>query len=418
MSKTLSIPIHQSITLPDNWQACRTPQELSYWLIARLYELQTEVDELESTVETDVSGLRSDLTTLESTVSGIGYELASVTNRVTATEGDVTALTARVTSAEDAIIAVNSALETIDQDITDLQDDVSFLMNTVSNHGTQITTLEAHMVTANPDMTGQTPTTLTGVKIGDSYFITGGGNKPQLFPPATLSGYNTVKWSKGLLNGGYNVNLSASIDGSPVTSPLSIDSTLNGKTLKIDATLDGATANVLNDTLAYVAGNYSFSRINMENKTTDKPRDYTIAVGFSQMSGDADIYYNGSTYGQTWMRFTTRGVTRSNYYNAYITALSSSTVNLKRVVYTATYSDGIITTSPVDSQSQYFEAETKTVCRYTVYDITDGSIMIDRSELLTGGARQTIIDNFKLTSGHTYIMTIDAICYDNDILTF
>lgn len=37
----LNIPVHQTITLPDAWQACRTPQELSYWLIAKFNEITT-----------------------------------------------------------------------------------------------------------------------------------------------------------------------------------------------------------------------------------------------------------------------------------------------------------------------------------------------------------------------------------------
>ena len=50
MSRTLSIPIHQTITLPDEWQACRTPQELSYWLISQFDEFEHEVETLAADV--------------------------------------------------------------------------------------------------------------------------------------------------------------------------------------------------------------------------------------------------------------------------------------------------------------------------------------------------------------------------------
>ena len=34
MSKTIQIPVHMPLTLPDNWQDCTTAQQLAYWILA------------------------------------------------------------------------------------------------------------------------------------------------------------------------------------------------------------------------------------------------------------------------------------------------------------------------------------------------------------------------------------------------
>lgn len=51
MALTLKIPVRQQITLPDNWQECLTPQELSYWLIAKFETMGGDLTSLQSEFE-------------------------------------------------------------------------------------------------------------------------------------------------------------------------------------------------------------------------------------------------------------------------------------------------------------------------------------------------------------------------------
>lgn len=40
MSKTIQIPVHMPLTLPDNWQDCTTAQQLAYWILAEFEEFK------------------------------------------------------------------------------------------------------------------------------------------------------------------------------------------------------------------------------------------------------------------------------------------------------------------------------------------------------------------------------------------
>lgn len=65
MSKTIQIPVHMPLTLPDNWQDCTTAQELAYWILAdfeefkagqatkeEITELSNAINQLSKTVDT------------------------------------------------------------------------------------------------------------------------------------------------------------------------------------------------------------------------------------------------------------------------------------------------------------------------------------------------------------------------------
>lgn len=40
MAKTIQIPVHMPLTLPDNWQDCTTAQQLAYWILAEFEEFK------------------------------------------------------------------------------------------------------------------------------------------------------------------------------------------------------------------------------------------------------------------------------------------------------------------------------------------------------------------------------------------
>lgn len=68
MSKTIQIPVHMPLTLPDNWQDCTTAQQLAYWILAEFEEfkvgqatkeeiatLSNAIDQLSKVVDTKVA---------------------------------------------------------------------------------------------------------------------------------------------------------------------------------------------------------------------------------------------------------------------------------------------------------------------------------------------------------------------------
>lgn len=68
MSKTIQIPVHMPLTLPDNWQDCTTAQQLAYWILAEFEEfkvgqatkeeiatLSNAINQLSKTVDTKVA---------------------------------------------------------------------------------------------------------------------------------------------------------------------------------------------------------------------------------------------------------------------------------------------------------------------------------------------------------------------------
>lgn len=134
MSITLSIPIKQQITLPDAWQACRTPQELSYWLIAKF---ETFADDVQNAVElagqagndaatalataqqaaADAASALSTISNLDAQVVQLNARVTSLAADITAAEGDITALAARVTTAEGDIDSLEDRVSQNEFDI-------------------------------------------------------------------------------------------------------------------------------------------------------------------------------------------------------------------------------------------------------------------------------------------------------------
>lgn len=68
MSKTIQIPVHMPLTLPDNWQDCTTAQQLAYWILAEFEEfkvgqatkqeiatLSNAIEQLSNVVDTKVA---------------------------------------------------------------------------------------------------------------------------------------------------------------------------------------------------------------------------------------------------------------------------------------------------------------------------------------------------------------------------
>ena len=131
MSRTLLIPVRQTITLPDNWQACRTPQELSYWLISQFDEFEHNVE----TLAADVAALQSGLASLGDTVSNIDARLVVV-------EG-------QINDPVDGILAALAALAAADAEINAHLDDTD---HNVSANAAGIYQLNVDVTAINADL--------------------------------------------------------------------------------------------------------------------------------------------------------------------------------------------------------------------------------------------------------------------------
>lgn len=142
MSMTLSIPIKQQITLPDAWQACRTPQELSYWLIAKLETFEADVEAAAAAAAeasheaqtalaaaqaaaTDATHALNAISNLDAQVVQLNARVTSLSADLTAAEGNITALTARMTTAEADIDSLESRVGQAEFDIGQAQTDIN-----------------------------------------------------------------------------------------------------------------------------------------------------------------------------------------------------------------------------------------------------------------------------------------------------
>ena len=120
MSMNLNIPITQTITLPDSWQACKTPQELSYWIIAKFDNFTTQFTEinnamsaLQSMIETntnniatndaEITGIKNTLTSINSDIETLRTDYNTLNTDLTTLYGLHQQLSNKVAGIEDAV---------------------------------------------------------------------------------------------------------------------------------------------------------------------------------------------------------------------------------------------------------------------------------------------------------------------------
>lgn len=154
---TLSIPIHQSITLPDRWQACKTPQELSYWLIAKFETFEADVEaaaaaaaeashEAQTALEAaqaaaaDATQALNAISNLDAQVVQLNARVTSLSADLTAAEGNITTLTARITTAETDIANLNGRVDQVEFDIGQAQTDINAVGTIAQNNQREIGT--------------------------------------------------------------------------------------------------------------------------------------------------------------------------------------------------------------------------------------------------------------------------------------
>lgn len=173
MSRTLSIPVRQTITLPDNWQACRTPQELSYWLISQFDEFEHEV----GTLAADVAALQSDLASLTTDVGNIDVRLVTIESQMSSVIASLGTINEQINDQTTGILARLTLLE---QSYSGLSYDVASLDNTVNAPTTglaarvaaietDLTSIHDALISQGTDiLTLQTDTAALKTTVGDS----------------------------------------------------------------------------------------------------------------------------------------------------------------------------------------------------------------------------------------------------------
>lgn len=94
MSKTIQIPVHMPLTLPDNWQDCTTAQQLAYWILAEFEEFKAgqatkeEIAELSNAINqlSAVVGTKTDKITVAPNTGIALYAVSSDGNSDTQTK--------------------------------------------------------------------------------------------------------------------------------------------------------------------------------------------------------------------------------------------------------------------------------------------------------------------------------------------
>lgn len=152
MSLTLQIPVRQQITLPDDWQECLTPQELSYWLIAKFEGFENAVENVNSQftdIDTRINRLIADHSTYDRDLNRLSNQIQTVQSQATATADAVDSLDSQVSTISQAQTAMGAEVEQNTQDVSVLknqiklvplfQHDLSFSFPTFAGTDTEFT---------------------------------------------------------------------------------------------------------------------------------------------------------------------------------------------------------------------------------------------------------------------------------------
>lgn len=160
MSMNLNIPITQTITLPDSWQACKTPQELSYWIIAKFDNFTTQFTEinnamsaLQSMIETntdniatndaEIAEIKNTLTSINSNIATLKTDYNTLNTDLTTLSGLHHQLSNKVAGMEDAVL-----------DLPGIKNDISTLQTNVASNSESINTINTGNVTRDQNIQG------------------------------------------------------------------------------------------------------------------------------------------------------------------------------------------------------------------------------------------------------------------------
>ena len=159
MSLNLNIPITQTLTLPDNWQACKTPQELSYWIIAKfegftssLTDINNALSQLSSMVETNTDNIATndaEIAEIKTSIANINTTLGEINTSIESINSDYGLLHSNY-------MAMNNRLATVEDvagDIPTIKNDVTKLQTNVNTNTENVTTLQTDVSTNTGNIT-------------------------------------------------------------------------------------------------------------------------------------------------------------------------------------------------------------------------------------------------------------------------
>lgn len=139
----------------------------------------------------------------------------------------------------------------------------------------------------------------------------GGGSQPTLFAPIVTGGVNTVSWANDTRNGGFTVTIAADVDGTPVTSPLTITQQMDGSTLTITASAANFQSGVTTILLSYISGSSSLFSVGASGAAGNANECFVFMIDFYKAgeSGNrwASFLYDGQSGSTPFFYFTPGG---------------------------------------------------------------------------------------------------------------
>lgn len=151
MSLNLNIPITQTLTLPDNWQACKTPQELSYWIIAKfegftssLTDINNALSQFDSMIKTNTDNIATN----DAEIAEIKTSIANINTSIGEINTSIETLNNNYGQLHSNYMAMNNRLATVEDvagDIPTIKNDITALQTTTSENRAAIT--EVHQLT-------------------------------------------------------------------------------------------------------------------------------------------------------------------------------------------------------------------------------------------------------------------------------
>lgn len=160
MSLNLNIPITQTLTLPDNWQACKTPQELSYWIIAKfegftssISEINSALTELRSMIETNTGNIATndaEIAEIKTSIANINTTIGEINTSIETLNNDYGLLHSNY-------MTMNNRLATVEDvagDIPTIKNDISELQTNVASNNESINTINTDNVNRDQNIQG------------------------------------------------------------------------------------------------------------------------------------------------------------------------------------------------------------------------------------------------------------------------
>ena len=150
MSLNLNIPITQTLTLPDSWQACKTPQELSYWIIAKFDNFTTQFTEINNAM----SALQSMIKTNTDNIATNDAEIAEIKNTLTSINSDIETLQTDYNTLNTDLTTLYGLHQQLSNKVASMEDavlDLPTIKNNISELQTDVASNSASINTINTD---------------------------------------------------------------------------------------------------------------------------------------------------------------------------------------------------------------------------------------------------------------------------